>query len=418
MSQINKKYMQLMLLCCFAYLISYIGRLAYATNIQNVIETFRVTKTEAGYVSSSFFFCYGAGQFINGILCEKMNSRKVVTFSLITSSVITLIMFFMKNVYVMSVLWGLNGVLLSSLWCNLIKILTQIQAEDYVKKSVVIMSVSLPIGTVIAYGLSSFLTFLNAWRIYFVIAAVIVLAGAVFFSFSIKRVEDFVREYNQNLSLTEENQREEGVIQAQGGVSLLKFLSLAIIPIFLISVFSNFIRDGVTNWMPTFLNENYKTPTYFSILVTLLVPLLGITASMIAKWVMKKTNDIFISNLIFFAFSVVMLAILALIKDLPIVIVIAFFALLSTINHSISSVLTSIFPLYYKNIIKGGRAAGVLNCFGYVGSTLSTFLLGNIVDNYGWSVFMYVILACGALSVILCVWGYFAMKKKKNTYDL
>jgi OPA family glycerol-3-phosphate transporter-like MFS transporter len=86
------------------------------------------------------------------------------------------------------------------------------------------------------------------------------------------------------------------------------------------------------------------------------------------------------------------------------------FTVVSLLVSSCNSLITSIFPLFMKGKINSGLIAGVLNGFCYVGSTLSTYGLGLIADNYGWTaVFWTLLLAC--VAVVIGAIVYFIIRK-------
>ena len=62
----------------------------------------------------------------------------------------------------------------------------------------------------------------------------------------------------------------------------------------------------------------------------------------------------------------------------------------------INNVITNVVPLYMKNHINSGTLAGVLNGFCYVGSAVSSYILGSVADMWGWlAVFIILILISG-----------------------
>ncbi len=407
---LNKRYIQIIWLCFFGYMISYIGKLGYTANIQNFIEDYGTTKLIAGYASSAFFLCYGAGQFINAMFCEKVNSIKIVSLSLVISSVFSIALFFIRNMIVITVLWGLNGLIMSTLWCNIVKITTQIKDEKYLKKSIVALSMTVPVGTLITYGLSALLTSLGIWKIYFIISFAVVLGGGViFYFFTTKASKDVERLYvpnkeNSSTDNTEEETREKK--------SFWKFFAVAIIPLFLIIVFGAVIKDGIQTWMPTFLKENYEMPTYFSILITLILPLVGVFSAILGKWSIYKFKNEFIVGFLIFVISALFVVLFMMLGAYSVAIAIIIFAILSFLTHASNSVFTSVVPIFYKDKIKSGQGAGILNGFAYVGSTLSSFALGGVVDSYGWNVFIYVLLGCAVIAIVSSIWGFFYTRKK------
>lgn len=72
-----------MLLCWLVYACSYIGKVNYAANINEVMSFYGVEHASAGLVSTFFFFAYGVGQVINGILCKKYNLKWIIFFEFI-----------------------------------------------------------------------------------------------------------------------------------------------------------------------------------------------------------------------------------------------------------------------------------------------------------------------------------------------
>lgn len=419
-TNLQRSYKWLIFLCFFAYAVSYIGRQAYNTNITNVITDYSVSKQMAGYVSSAFFFCYGIGQFINGIICGKLDSKWVIGISLVISGCISLAMFFVSNIIVMTVLWGLNGLILSTLWCNSIELLSSIKDDKLVNKAIISMALSLPIGMVVAYGLSSLLTFLGVWKVYYLVAVVALIACGVFFLISTLAISKKINKFSVEEEIEEGNlQPLSENTQQNDKKSLLKVVGIAIIPIFFMCVFTNIIKDGVTSWLPSFLIESFSLPDYASILITLLLPLFGVFASILSTFVYNKTKKIFISQLIFWVPTLLIIGVISIFIIFNILTVatlifsIIIFTLISLFTHAMNNIFTSILPLHFRGRLHSGRTAGILNCFCYVGSTVSTFGLGWVQESFGWTWFLIVLLALSVLAIGFSIFGRFAFKREK-----
>ena len=78
----NKKKLenQLILLCWLVYTCSYIGRLSYNSNINQIGNEFNLTYGQTGLVTTFFFFAYGIGQVVNGFLCKILRFRRFLIF--------------------------------------------------------------------------------------------------------------------------------------------------------------------------------------------------------------------------------------------------------------------------------------------------------------------------------------------------
>ena len=86
------------------------------------------------------------------------------------------------------------------------------------------------------------------------------------------------------------------------------------------------------------------------------------------------------------------------------------FAIVCFLISSSNSLITSIFPLFMKGKLNSGLIAGILNGFSYLGSTLSSYGLGLIADNFGWTSVFWVLLS---VCMLVCVGAavYLAVKK-------
>ncbi len=148
---IEKKENKIIFICWLAYTAAYVGRLNFNASIVAIISDLGVTKADAGLVSSFFFFAYGAGQLVNGLLSKKYNTKYSVTIALASSCVINLAMTFCDGIDEMKYLWLFNGVFQSILWSSLIKTLSDNLADNKLPKAVMVMSTTVASGTFMVY---------------------------------------------------------------------------------------------------------------------------------------------------------------------------------------------------------------------------------------------------------------------------
>ena len=145
----------IIVLCWLVYAISYIGKLSYSANINQVGEAFGVSYADTGMVATFFFFAYGIGQVVNGLLCKKYNIKLVIFLSLITSGIINVLIVSVPSFSVMKYLWLANGASMSFLWTSLIRLLSETLAKTDLTRAIVAMGTTVATGTFIVYGLSA-----------------------------------------------------------------------------------------------------------------------------------------------------------------------------------------------------------------------------------------------------------------------
>ena len=399
----NKKSNFLIFLCWAAYTSAYVARLNYNASMVEILAQLGTTKEAAGTVSSFFFFAYGAGQLVNGLLSKKYNTKISVTIALVASCVINFSMTYCQGIEMMKYLWLLNGAFQSILWSSLIKNLSDNLADNKLSKAVMVMSTTVASGTFAAYGLAALFSALNMkWTsIFYVASAVVGIVAVIWFA---------------GMSSIQKTKREtaEETKQEMKKLSLTPVLVLSIVVILISAVTNGFIKDGVTTWVPSILKEEFGVPSSLSIIVTLLLPVVSIFGASLVKILHKKQKNESVLNGIFYLGAVVLSGLIILtinLKSVPLTL--ALFGGIACLMAAVNNVITSVVPLYSRDKIDSGLSAGLLNTFCYVGSTLATSLLGKIADTKGWNDVFICILIFTIVAFIVCVISAVVTRKNK-----
>lgn len=400
----NKKSDFLIFLCWAAYTFAYVARLNYNASMVEILSQLGTTKEAAGTVSSFFFFAYGAGQLVNGILCKKYNTKYSVAIALTASCIINFGMTFCSGIDTMKYLWLLNGAFQSVLWSSLIKTLSENLADSKLSGAVMVMSTTVASGTFIAYGLAALFSYLHlSWTLIFYVASA--LAGAVgvlwFVGMSTLQKEKKRAEITEKKTVNK--------------ISLTPAFIVGISVILISAVTNGFIKDGITTWVPSILKEEFGVSSSLSIIVTLLLPVLSVFGTSLVNLLHKKINDENALNGIFYFVAVILVAMIILtlnLKSVPLTLVL--FGGIACLMSAVNNVITSVVPLYSREKIDSGLSAGVLNTFCYVGSTLAASMLGRIADTRGWNDVFRCILLFTAVSFTVCSMAAVMKKKQKN----
>lgn len=399
----GKKSNFLIFLCWAAYTAAYIARLNYNASMVEILSQLGTTKEAAGTVSSFFFFAYGAGQLVNGLLSKKYNTKISVAVSLAASCLINFSMTFCHGIDMMKYLWFLNGVFQSVLWSSLIKTLSDNLSDDKLPKAVMVMSTTVASGTFTAYGLAALFSALEmSWTSIFYVASVVVGVVAVIWFAGMTAVQKSKKEVQKTEKKT------------SGKLAVTPMLVFTIAVILVSAVTNGFVKDGVTTWVPSILKEEFGVPASLSIIVTLLLPVLSIFGASIVKALHKKQKNENVLNGIFY-FAAMLFAGLIIftinLKSAPLTL--ALFGGIACLMAAVNNVITSVVPLYSRDKIDSGLSAGLLNTFCYVGSTLSTSLLGKIADTKGWNdVFVCILIFVGAAFAVCCLSAIITRKSK------
>lgn len=378
------------IICWLVYTCSYLGKLGYNANLVLIEGEFGVSHAESGTVGTAFFFAYGAGQIVNGLLCKKYNVKYTIFFALIASAACNFLITVIKDFGWLKIIWLVNGAALSFLWSLLIRFLSEVLDKEYTSKAVVVMGTTVATGTFAVYGLSALFVSLSAYKTIFYVAAAVLLpliAGIWFFSY--KRmlapngVETGEEEQEVNAPIGEKKKADFGF------VTLILILAI-------FAVVTNLEKDGINVWVPTILKELYDMPDYLSILLTLCLPLVSIFGTAVAVFFNKYVKDfVLLCGLFFLATTGALALTLAFIGTSAAVMLVCL-SVISLFMSGTNNVITSMAPLYYKDKASAGLLAGELNGCCYIGSTLSSYGLGAVADGYGWNAVFYLLIACSA----------------------
>ena len=406
---VKSKASLLIFLGWLIYSFSYLGKVNFSANITQVIDYYGVTKAEAGSVPTFFFFAYGIGQVFNGIFCKRYNIKWTIFLSLMISATINLIVAVSTNFQIIKWLWMINGFALSILWPTIVRLLSEALPQKALGTSSVVMGTSVATGTLLIYGLSSVFAAFNRFKLSFYTAGIAVILSAIVWLII----------YNKAVSGAKREKAEEEIVEAKEvalecehrapGEGKTLFAAICVLCFMAIGV--NLVKDGLTTWVPSILKDTFAMSDSLSILLTLFLPVLAIFGNAFALKVHKMIPDYVNHCAVAFAGSAMIIGmIIGSLTMRWVVLLLLGLVIVSFLASSLNSLITSIFPLFMRGRVNSGLIAGILNGFCYLGSTISSYGLGAIADNFGWISVFYVLIGYCILACI--AWGGYTVVKK------
>lgn len=395
------------LLCWGSYFAAYIGRADYNAVLVGVISSLKVSNERAGLVSSFFYVAYGIGNFINGIISEKVNSKTMIGIGLLLSFAVNISMPFMTSVEAMKYFWLINGLAQSTLWANIIKIYTTMLPASILPRAVVLINTVGASGTMAVYALSALCLGFAEWRVVFYVAAAALLSAGVFWFIGIRAAGRRLMVSRDDCPDVEETPKDSHKIR-----------TLFFVPGFFLMlmgcVANGALRDGILMWAPTFIKSAFSTSEAVSVLVSLALPMLQISGAFLCGLFLKKIKDLSLCAAVLFFISASMLALLRFSYKSSLVVTLVFFAAAATIMTAVNVLVVSFYPVSLRSYGSASAAAGIADCFVYIGSSLSSVLFGWISDGWGWDAVIWVMAAIAAFACVMCLAGFLIRKKEKK----
>ncbi len=236
----------------------YLCRVNVSIAIPKIMEEFNLTKTNMGLVLSSLFLLYAVGQFVNGQLGDKLNSRRIITLGLLCSAVLNIIFGFSGGTLgLMVVLWGLNGYFQAMGWGPTVKAMANWFPSNVRGKISGRLGTSYIIGGALSWFIAGSIAKYFNWRFIFYLPAVFCVFIAVHW---------FIRARNapEEVGLPSLEDQEKGLenreVRKDSHIGFRKTLKITLSnPYVWFAGFAlfglNIVRYGFMSWAPTYMFE-------------------------------------------------------------------------------------------------------------------------------------------------------------------
>lgn len=259
-------------------------------------------------------------------------------------------------------------------------------------------------GTLAAYVLSAAVLAVSGWRTVFFGAGICLLAAAVLWSIGYARVERSFGERDLEEAAQERNDCGKDIPKPKGKTSFRALLAGGVWLIILPVVVHGILKDGVTSWVPTYILETFHTSASLSVLVTTLLPIVNLSGAYVARALYRRYagNEVRASA-VFFGISVAALAVLRLAGSFSMALTVALLAVITASMMGVNTLFVNLLPLRYERQGKVSSVSGFLNACAYLGTAVSTFSIGVMVESFGWDVTVGSWLAATTVGLLVCL---------------
>jgi sugar phosphate permease len=398
----------------------YLGRVNISVAMPGIMGEFGLTKTNMGLVLTALFMMYAIGQFINGQLGDKLNSRRIITIGLLSSAALNILFGFIGGIMgLMIVIWGLNGYVQSMGWGPTVKAMANWFPLRVQGKISGRLGTCYILGGALSWLLAGTVIKSLGWRGTFWVPGIIMAAIAIHW---------YLRARNapEEIGLPSIEDQEKGIEKAQvqkdehiGFKNTLKitllnpyvwFSGLALFGL-------NIVRYGFMDWAPTYMFEQQGATISTAAYKAITFPVAGGLGAIFAGW----ASDTFFSNrkgpIAFF-----MLLALALFCFLYRIVPgeswqLSLFILLiiGFLTFGPHVLIVAALPAELGSRKAASSVTGFIDSMGYLGASLTGVGTGFLIEKFSWNAAFYfwIVGALISAAMILFVWKYEKEKIKK-----
>ncbi len=385
----SKRERNIFILCFLAYSATYICRLNYSSIIPELTSLGIMSESKIASVSSAFFVCYGLGQIVSGIIGDKINTRYMIFAGVLLSSLSNILLCFFNSYPVLITFWALNGFFQSLVWSPILKLASLEYDSATCDKFGMQMSVTVPLGTVLSYAVSLVTLMFLEWKYVFLTCGLILFAVSIIWILGTSKL---------NLHKNVKSEKVEKKVNIKSSFKILAVTGtlVLLIPI----IVQGTLKDSVTQWVPQFFSTRFNSNTSFSLLLTMLLPVVNVTGAFFAKKVNDKLKNEAKTSAVFFAVALVFLIVLFAFSSKSLVLSLISMIMVTNCMFAVNVMLITIIPLKFAKYGNVSTVAGLLNATAYIGCAVANQIAGGILSHSSWNtvIIFWMILAVVAIA--------------------
>ncbi len=388
------------------YVIYYFTRKNLAPVLPLFSKELGISLMDLGILGSIFYVTYGVGKFISGLLADRSSIRLFMPAGLALASITNILFSTTETLWLLALLWGLNGAFQSMGFPPVAKGLTSWFSASERATKWTLWSSSHTAGTFLIGILAAALMQHYGWRSAFLVPGVLGLITAVLLFFTLRD-----RPQSIGMPSIETYRNDPAPVQVPAHLTHWQILrryvfgNSSIWLLCLAYIFVYLIRFGTLDWSTKFLYDVRGIEPVRVALIWSLMPLFGMPGGIVAGWIADR----------FFHGRCVPITIIYLV--LLAASILGFYRFAGPQNIALTCVFLAAIGFFVdgpQNLVGGvqvsritapqavSAACGLTGLFGYIGAMLSGVGLAAITDAAGWAaMFGTCIISCGIAALLV-----------------
>lgn len=389
----------------------YLCRVNIAVILPVIMGEFGYSKAAMGSVLTSFFVAYSIGGVISGQLGDKFGARIVVCIGILVSAILNIAFGFSTEIYLMMIVWGLNGFFQSMGWAPIVKIIANWFPQEVRGKIGGMMGTSYILGNAYSWALAGFVVGLLGWRWSFWIPGIICFTSGIHWYIRCRNAPEDVGlstiKGAKNEGAFDKIRKNNRLRSTYMTIHVLKNPAIWCITLALLSL--NIVRYGLLFWAPTFIFEEQKLSLPIAAFTAIAIPIGGSLGAIFIGWISdryhRSRTPLAVSTLIMLTASVL---IYPYIPADSWTMNIIYLLTIGFLIYGPHILMCGIMPIDIGTRKTASTVTGFIDGVGSIGGALSGIGTGLVVDYYGWhgAFYFWAIAAFIATVLMATLWVY------------
>ena len=402
-------------LCWMAYAVSYVGRMNLAIAIPAMNAAGVASLSQLGMVGSLYFWFYGGGHLINGMVGDVIAPRTMVFGGLAFSGVCNALIPLVSTPAAVMVLWSVNGFVLSMLWGPIVRLLGERVSSRHHSTVSLLMTVSIGVGSFVSWFFLGRLVAGTAdWRPAFWVPAVICLGFAGLWWAAAPRSSDETETEGgpqteggpgttgaaktASASTEERRRKDNASAETARDPFFVVFRRSRLALIVVAAIVQGTIKDGLMVWLPTLVRTRFPSVPEGAIVAWLpFVPVANVAGILLVTWFTRSQEIRYRRRTIqLFAAAALVIGVL-LFTTPPLSLTLVMIGTLTCAIAYINSILLAYVPMQFRRSGRVSTVAGLLDFVSYMGAGAFALVSGTFLASGNEWVKVFGVLAAAVL---------------------
>ncbi|MFC2078690.1 MFS transporter [Candidatus Bipolaricaulota bacterium] len=414
---------QIFILLWITYAAFYLGRVNFSVALPGIMAQFGWTRADVGAIGTALFWAYALGQFINGQLGDKVGARVLITIGLVASAVVNVFFGFSAAIWVMILLWAVNGYAQSMGWAPTVKTLANWFPPRMRGKMSGRLGTSYILGGALSVVLAGFFAARFGWQATFYAPAGLMVVAAIHWYLRAKNSPE-----NAGLPPLEEIEKstesvEVNIARSEDVYMGLRYTlrqSIGNPRVWVMGwglFFVNIVRYGFLTWAPTYFFETQGAGIDKAAYSSIIFPIAGALGALFAgwatdRWFQSRRAPVAVVSLVLA--GVLCWAYRFAVPTHQWVLGLATLALIGFAVFGAHVLIVAAAPMDFGSRKAASSATGFIDGWGYVGAGLQGLATGLLVDRWGWNAgfAFWILCAFAGAAVMAFLWKYKPEKRR------
>lgn len=275
-----------------AYASYYLARVNFAVAQPAILAEFPSwTAAQVGAIPSTYAAFYAAGQFVNGVIGQRLGARRMMTLALAVAAAANLAFSMASSYETMLLLWAINGFAQSAGWSLVVQTMSNWTLSRQRGTVIGLLSTCYQIGNAASWILAGRLCTTAGWRSAFLVPSLILVPVAIVFALLLRNTPQEVglgsiRDDVQTGDASDDG-RDVGPLPLRrllGEVLLNRVLWVLGIGYFCM----NAVRYAFMNWSVQYMADFQGRSIQGSAFTSVVIPVVGAVGAVSAGWVSDR----------------------------------------------------------------------------------------------------------------------------------